>query len=383
MDHVLQILLGMLVFTAAAGLLGGVSTRIRRFVLSLASIATGGGLYLHVGGYAAVSSLISFAVLACVFWLICRFVPRKYIYPCVVILPILLLVPLKRSNFVELLGLSYTIFRLCSLGMEMIQKKVGKIAFFDFMGFLFNPLTFFVGPINSYSRHLQWLDGSAERVRYDDCFLRMSKGFFKVLLLGPALYQITYPYLLPMGSRIEPLSLPICTLLFLFYIYINFSGFNDISIALGAMIGMPILENFSRPFSQTNPAEFWRHWHMTLSHLARDIVFAPLSMFMARRFPRVPLQLVLGISIIISFLLIGLWHGSSMWMLLFGFYNGVGVLLATILKDRWPSWFRIFAASWFGRPLLCVCTTFYIAVGATTLGLSPQAVERLIGAMSH
>jgi|GEM_PF-2379605 len=383
MDHVLQILLGMLVFAASARVLGGVSPRFRSIILSLASIAAGSALYLHVGGYAATSSLISFAVLACFFWLICRFVPRKHLYSCLVLLPIFLLVPLKRSNFVELLGLSYAMFRLCSLGMEMIQQKVGRVAFLHFMGFLFNPLTFFVGPINSYSHHLQWLHGTAKRVRFDDAFLRMSGGFFKVLLLGPALYQITYPYLLSMGAHLEPISFPICTLLFLFYIYLNFSGFNDISIALGAMIGMPILENFSHPFSQTNPADFWRHWHMTLSHLARDIVFSPLSMLMARRFPRVPLQIVIGVSIIVSFLLIGLWHGSSGWMLLFGLYNGLGVLLATLLKGHWPAWFKEFAKTWYGRPTLCFCTTFYIALGATALGLSPQGVERLITAISN
>lgn len=378
MGHVLQILVGMLIFAAAAGLLRGLAPRLRSALLSLASIAMGCGIYLQVGGYAKVTNLTAFVVIACVFWTICRFVPRKYIYLAVVILPILLLVVIKRSNFLDILGLSYAIFRLCSLGMEMIQQKVVRVAFLDFMGFLFNPLTFFVGPINSYSNHQQWLDGSAARMPFNDSFLRMSKGLFKVLLLGPALYQITFPYMLSMGTQLEPIAIPICTFFFLFYIYLNFSGFNDVSIALGSMIGMPILENFDRPFSQTNPADFWRHWHMTLSHLARDIVFSPLAMMVARRFPRISLKVVMGFSILISFLLIGLWHGVNSWMLVFGLYNGIGVLLATLLQDHWPSWWKRFGTSWYGRPILCCGTTFYIAVGATALGLSRTEVQKVI-----
>lgn len=378
MGHVIQILLGMLAFTGAAHLLRGVPPALRRTSLSLAAVLVGGGIYLHVGGFDRVTNLVAFSILVVGFWALTRYAPRAQVYLWLVLFPILVLVVLKRSYFLEIIGLSYAMFRVCSLGMEIIQGRVQRVPFLDFVGFLFNPLTFFVGPINSFSHHLQWLDGTAPKAPFDELFLRVSRGLFKVLLLGPALYQVTLPYLLSTGTILEPVALPICTLLFLFYIYVNFSGFNDVSIALGGMVGMPILENFGRPFLQTNPADFWRHWHMTLSHLARDMVFGPLSMLVARRFPKVSLQVVLAFSILVSFLLIGLWHGVSSWMALFGLYNGMGVLAATLMKDRWPAWWKRFGRSWYGKPILCFGTTSYIAIGATTLGLSRAEVQVLL-----
>jgi D-alanyl-lipoteichoic acid acyltransferase DltB (MBOAT superfamily) len=97
-------------------------------------------------------------------------------------------------------------------------------------------------------------------------------------------------------------------------------------IGTSGLLGIEVAENFDRPFMSRNFQEFWTRWHITLSTWIRDIVFTPLSKAMMRRFGPKSANHVIAASILISFLLVGVWHGRGLNFLVFGALQGAGLV---------------------------------------------------------
>ena len=117
-----------------------------------------------------------------------------------------------------------------------------------------------------------------------------------------------------------------------FQIYFDFSGYSDMAIGLGKMLGFIFPENFNYPYISKSITEFWRRWHISLGQWFREYVYIPLGG--NRRHP------VRNIAIV--WFLTGLWHGASLNFILWGVYYGLFLLLEKfVLKtwmERWPSW---------------------------------------------
>lgn len=101
-------------------------------------------------------------------------------------------------------------------------------------------------------------------------------------------------------------------------IYFDFSGYSDMAIGLGRVMGFHFLENFDYPYLSRSITEFWRRWHISLSSFFRDYVYIPMG---GNRRGNVYIHLI------IVFLLTGLWHGASWTFVLWGAWHGAFILL--------------------------------------------------------
>lgn len=99
-------------------------------------------------------------------------------------------------------------------------------------------------------------------------------------------------------------------------IYFDFSGYTDIAIGLGKMLGFNFPENFNYPYMAKSITDFWRRWHMTLSSWFRDYVYIPLG-----GNKKGVLKQIRNILIVLS--LTGLWHGASWNFIVWGLYFGI------------------------------------------------------------
>ena len=106
------------------------------------------------------------------------------------------------------------------------------------------------------------------------------------------------------------------------YIYFDFSGYSDMAIGLGKILGFNFLENFNYPFISKSATEFWRRWHMSLGTWFRDYVYIPLGGNRGSKLRHL-------INIFVVWLLTGFWHGASWNFILWGLFFGV---LLTIEK---------------------------------------------------
>ncbi|HQV51314.1 MAG: MBOAT family protein [Flavobacteriales bacterium] len=106
--------------------------------------------------------------------------------------------------------------------------------------------------------------------------------------------------------------------LYLIQLYADFSGYSNIAIGLSKLLGLPLQINFRAPIFATNVGDFWRRWHVSLTSWMMDHVFTPLNFIL-----RAQGRTGLAISIFITFLAVGIWHGANWTFILFGTLQGL------------------------------------------------------------
>jgi alginate O-acetyltransferase complex protein AlgI len=110
-------------------------------------------------------------------------------------------------------------------------------------------------------------------------------------------------------------------------IYFDFSGYSDMAIGLGRMLGFHLPENFSFPYVSQSVTEFWRRWHISLGQWFRDYVYIPLGGNRVSRFKWVR-------NVLVVWFLTGLWHGASWNFCLWGLYFGVLLMVEKLFLGR-------------------------------------------------
>ena len=111
-------------------------------------------------------------------------------------------------------------------------------------------------------------------------------------------------------------------------IYFDFSGYSDMAIGLGKIMGFNFLENFNYPYISRSITEFWRRWHISLGSWFRDNVYIPLG-GNKKGFKRQILNLA------IVWFLTGFWHGAAWNYVLWGVYYGILIIIEKLFLLKW------------------------------------------------
>ena len=130
-------------------------------------------------------------------------------------------------------------------------------------------------------------------------------------------------------------------------IYCDFSGYSDMAIGCGKMIGYDLPRNFRMPYLSGDVAEFWRRWHITLSTWLRDYLYIPLG---GNRGGKARTYMNLAITMLLG----GLWHGASWNFVLWGGLHGSALAGHRLLRERLGDRFRV------PRPIAVVGTFFFV-----------------------
>ncbi len=110
-------------------------------------------------------------------------------------------------------------------------------------------------------------------------------------------------------------------------VYADFSGYTDIAIGVAMLMGFYFPKNFNSPYKATNPGEFWKRWHISLSTWLKDYLYIPLG---GNRKGKIRTD----INLMTTMLLGGLWHGASWNFVIWGGLNGIGIFV----YKRWRKW---------------------------------------------
>jgi D-alanyl-lipoteichoic acid acyltransferase DltB (MBOAT superfamily) len=117
------------------------------------------------------------------------------------------------------------------------------------------------------------------------------------------------------------------------WIYLDFSGYSDVAVGLGGLMGVATPENFHRPYLARNVIDFWERWHISLSLFIRRNLFIPIQLALVRRsdgrWPLLTASLAFGI----SFLLCGLWHSISLPWLTWGAVQAAGLIACNLYRN--------------------------------------------------
>ena len=153
--------------------------------------------------------------------------------------------------------------------------------------------------------------------------LRFIRGLGKKVLLANMLAPIVEQVTSSALDEVSPGLLWFTVLCYAFQIYFDFSGYSDMAIGMGEILGFRFPENFNLPYTATSVRDFWRRWHMTLSSWLRDYVYIPLG-GSRKGAARTYLNLLL------VFLICGFWHGASWNFVLWGLWYGLWLILERI-----------------------------------------------------
>ena len=229
------------------------------------------------------------------------------------------------------LGISFFTFRLVSYVIEvhrgMMSATRDFIAFATYVAFFPCMLS---GPIDRPNIFIPQL-GSRRELQYPmatDGLRQILWGFFKKMVVADGLAQYVDLYLGSGASAASGSTTIVVALAYTFQIYADFSGYSDMAIGVGKLLGLKVAKNFNYPFFALNIADFWRRWHMSLTTWVTDYVFTPLNFsFRKNR------QWGMIAAIIINFLIVGLWHGASWNYVIYGLYHGL-LFVPLILMGR-------------------------------------------------
>lgn len=214
-------------------------------------------------------------------------------------------------------GISFYTFQTMSYSIDVYRRRLAPthdpIAFFAYVAF-FPQLV--AGPIERAPRLLpQFLK---PRVFDDDLardgLRQILWGLLKKVVVADNLARmVDHAFAYP--SRFNSTGLVLASMLFMIQVYCDFSGYSDIAIGTGKLFGIRLSRNFAYPLFAANIRQLWRRWHISLTTWFRDYVYVPLGRNRGRA-----MHLVSGM---LTFALMGLWHGPSWKFAWFGILAGV------------------------------------------------------------
>ena len=231
-------------------------------------------------------------------------------------------------NLVLPVGISFYTFKALSYSIDVYRGKLEPtrdvVQFFAFVCFFPQLLA---GPID---RATTLLPQFAKPRTFDyktgvDGMRQILWGLFKKVVVADncALFvnQVFSNYQTQSGS-----TLLLAAVFFSFQIYGDFSGYSDIAIGSGKLLGINMMQNFRVPYFSRNIAEFWRRWHISLTSWFRDYVYIPMGGSRCSKGKVVWNTFVI-------FLLSGLWHGANWTFIAWGAYHAL-LFLPLILMGR-------------------------------------------------
>ena len=227
-------------------------------------------------------------------------------------------------------GISFYTFQIMSYTIDVYRgdaRVQRRIVPFGTYVTLFPQLI--AGPIVRYSDVDEQLTYRKETVdKFASGVQRFCAGLAKKVLLADTVYVLLNYYHEAFAFEQTVLGAWLIVILYTFQIYFDFSGYSDMAIGLGRMLGFEFLENFNYPYVSKSITEFWRRWHISLSTWFREYVYIPLG---GNR--KGKLRQYRNIAVV--WLLTGFWHGASWNFLLWGAYFAVLLIVEKLFLYKW------------------------------------------------
>ena len=248
------------------------------------------------------------------------------------------------------MGISFYMFQSIGYVVDVYrgkhegQKNPAKFALF---------VSFFPqmiqGPISRYGQLAPQLLGEHDLCWEDlrDGIQLALWGYMKKLIIAERIGVVANTVFADSGAYAGSI-LAVGTLAYSIQLYCDFSGGIDITRGVARMLGIDLAENFRRPLFAVSLTDYWRRWHMSLGSWMREYVFYPLSLskVFARlgKWGRKHLPGKIGKTLgttaatFVVYFLIGIWHGSSLKYMAFGFYNGILITVSMLLEGTFVVW---------------------------------------------
>jgi alginate O-acetyltransferase complex protein AlgI len=228
------------------------------------------------------------------------------------------------------IGISFFTFQKISYALDLYYGRNERLkSFLDYLLYIMMFPQLIAGPI------VRFKDVSEQIKNYKSNKLDSKlEGLYRFIIgLGKkVLLANTFAEVVEKVNRIPIDNLPLADtwlgiLAYTFQIYYDFSGYSDMAIGLGLMLGIRFPENFNFPYLSKSITEFWQRWHITLGAWMRDYLYIPLG---GNRGSKMRTYL----NLMLVFLISGFWHGAAWNFVIWGLYHGFFLMLERAFLAR-------------------------------------------------
>lgn len=238
------------------------------------------------------------------------------------------------------IGISFFVFHKISYTVD-VYRGISPPAksLVDFLLYIVLFPQLIAGPIIRYHDVAEQL--RSRRQTLDDFFqgtFRFALGLGKKVLIANVLGEVADKVFNAPVASLPPSQAWLGALCYTFQIYFDFSGYSDMALGLGLMMGFHFRENFNRPYIAESITDFWRRWHISLSSFMREYLYIPLGGNRGSPFRTYA-------NLWIVFLISGIWHGASWTFVFWGIYHGLFLVLDRLfwlkILERMPRALRM------------------------------------------
>jgi D-alanyl-lipoteichoic acid acyltransferase DltB (MBOAT superfamily) len=231
------------------------------------------------------------------------------------------------GRVLAVIGYSYVALRMVELLRAVFERRHRAPGLPAAVNYLLPFHMLAAGPIQSYDDYVRQADLHVDPTAKDvlvGCE-RIASGLFKKFVLAHLL-QLLFLTNLEAGGAYFLLEMQVTFV----WLFLDFSAYSDIAVGVGILLGVATPENFNRPLLARNLVDFWERWHISLSEFIRRNIFIPLQVALMRQNGgATPLMSAL-VSVGVSFVLCGLWHGLGLGFLLWGAIQAGGLATTRI-----------------------------------------------------
>ncbi|MBQ9946749.1 MAG: MBOAT family protein [Oscillospiraceae bacterium] len=264
------------------------------------------------------------------------------------------------------IGISFFTFQSMSYTIDLYRRNIkvqkNPVSFIGFVS-LFPQLV--AGPIVRYEDIQNEIDNrTITEKMLGDGISRFITGLGKKVLIANNIGLLWTTIKAMEYSELSAVTAWLGILAFTFQIYFDFSGYSDMAIGLGKMMGFNFPENFNYPYMSHSISEFWRRWHMTLGGWFKSYIYFPLG---GNR--KGPARTIFNLLVVWT--VTGIWHGASWNFMLWGAYFGVLIVMERLflgkVLEKIPaffSWLYTFVLVVFGWVMFDAVDTTIVDIGA-------------------
>ena len=225
-------------------------------------------------------------------------------------------------------GISFFTFQALSYVIDVYRGKVAATNLLQFAVYLAFFPQLVAGPIVRASEFLPQLERrlNPREIDFTRAAVLIASGLFKKVVIAGYLADALVDDVFAFPERFSGAEILLGVYGYAIQIYADFSGYTDIAIGVALLLGFRFPENFNQPYRAASIADFWRRWHMTLSRWLRDYLYIPLGGNRGGKANR-------DRNLFLTMLLGGLWHGAAWPFVIWGAYQGGGLMAERRLSE--------------------------------------------------
>jgi D-alanyl-lipoteichoic acid acyltransferase DltB (MBOAT superfamily) len=288
------------------------------------------------------------------------------------------------NQIIAPIGISYYVFKSLSYVLDVYNEMIDEpeknpLVYITYLSFF---PTLLAGPITRARDFLPQLHTvySLQPAVPGKVFFLFVRGLFKKLVFADFLTANYVNRMFDTPELYSGLEIWMAGYAYGLSLYYDFSGYTDMATAIGLLLGIDVGKNFNQPFKATSVSDFWRRWHISLSSWFNEYVHTPLS-FSWRKAGKIGLS----ISILLTFILSGLWHGPSWLFVAWGGAHGLAIIFEIWLQPVRSLMHRRLGNFWTVLSVIItlhfLCITYFLfrAPDVTHLGIYYEKITTAFG----